>query len=157
VKLRIVGDEAPSRPEGWPEPVAPSAPVLVVYDVRGSSHDRALLAELRRGGLGGPVLLAQEGAPLLETLQPPLAPGHLVRGHGAALVGAVQRAAGPPVAIGAAAARAFQARLTVRVDPGLRSAALGPMARGAEADLTLREGWSAVLLPLAARHRSLAS
>lgn len=157
MKLRIVGDEAPAGPERWPEPVAPSTPVVVLYDVRGSSHDRALLAELRRGGLSGPVLLAQEGAPLQEPLEGPLAPGQVVRGRGPALVGAVQRAAGPPVAIGAAAARAFQTTLAIRVDPGLRSAAVGPMVRGLGADITLREGWVAVILPLVERHRSLPS
>ncbi len=157
MKLHIVGDAAPSGPERWPEALVPPAPVLVVYDVRGSSHDRALLAALRRAGLQGPVLLAQEGAPLEEPLEAPLGPGTRVRERGAALVAAVQRAAGPPVAFGAAAARGLQARLSVRVDPGLRSATLGPMARGLDASLTLREGWPAVLLPLVERHRQLAS
>jgi hypothetical protein len=150
VKLRIVGDAAPSTDERWPAAIQPSEPVVVVYDVRGSSHDRALLVALREAGVYARALLALEGAPLSEALERPLGPGRLVRGHGASLVEAVQRAAGPPLAIGAAAARALRSRLTVRVDPGLRSGALGAMARGVDAGLTLREGWPAVLCPLLA-------
>lgn len=151
MKLRIVGDAVSAGPERWPEPMAPATPVRVVFDVRGRSHDRALLAELRRAGLAGPVLLAQEGATLRQPLEEPLGPGTLLRGHGPALVAAVQEeAGGPSLALGAAAARAFRTRRIVRVDPGLRSTALHPMARGLKADLTLREGWPAVLLPLLA-------
>ena len=122
MKLRIVGDAAKPGPERWPEPLEPAAPMTVVHDVRGSSHDRSLLRELRQAGLSGPVLLAQEGAPLREPLEESLGPGTLVRGHGAALVTALQAAAGPPVAVGAAAAAYLDGRKIVDLWGGVRDA-----------------------------------
>jgi len=98
-----------------------------------------------------PALLALEGADASRELPPELGPGRLVRGHGPALVAAVQREAGPRLALGAAAARAFNGGLSIRVDPGLHRGALSPMLRGSQPDLTLREGWVAVLAPLVSR------
>lgn len=151
MKLRIVGDAARKDGGGWPEASAMNAPAVVIHDARGGNRDRELLATLRRSGVTAPALLALEGAPLAEDLPPELGPGRLVRGHGPSLVDAVQREAGAPLALGAAAARAFTGGLSIRVDPGLHTGALPPMLRGLDPDLTLREGWAEVLVPLLER------
>ncbi|MBO6937239.1 MAG: hypothetical protein JJ863_19870 [Deltaproteobacteria bacterium] len=149
MKLPIVGEAAPEKgATEWPAPSATNAPTVVIHDARGGMRDRDLLAALREAGWKGPVLLTLEGAPLREPLPPELGPGELVRGRGVALVEAAMEAAGPPVALGAGAARAFAADLSIRVDPGLRAGALPPILRGMTVDLTLREGWVSVLLPL---------
>lgn len=153
MKLRIVGGPEPREPRRWPEPLHEGSPALVIYDVRAGARDRELLTALRQAGLDGDVLLAEEGAERSEDLPPELGPGRWVRGHGSALVVAVQRERGPALALGAAAARAFTPGLAIRVDPGLRAEALGPMLRGVPADVTLREGWPSVLMPLIARSR----
>lgn len=154
MKLRIVGDAAPRDDGGWPEPSAAQAPAVVLHDARGGLRDRELLRVLRAKGVTLPVLLALEGAEAAGELEPELGPGRWVRGHGPALVAAVQRAAGARLALGGGAARAFRAGLSIRIDPGLRAGALSPMLRGATVDLTLREGWPGVLLPLIARASS---
>ncbi len=149
MKLPIVGEAAPRTVDGaWPEPSRVNAPRVTIHDARGGLRDRELLSVLREAGLQGPVLLTLEGAPLTESLPPELGPGTLVRGRGASLVDAAQRAGGPPVALGAGAARGFVAGLSIRIDPGLRAGALPPILRGMTVDLTLREGWVSVLLPL---------
>lgn len=152
MKLRIVGDAAEPAPrDEWPEPLTTGGPRVLLHDARGGGRDRALLEGLRAAGHAGEVLLAVEGAPRDAPLPPELGPGRMVRGHGPALVLAVQRAGGAPLAVGGAAARAFAGGLRIRVDPGLRAGALPPMLRGVPVDLTLREGWPSVLMALLPR------
>ena len=151
MKLRIIGDAPPREEDAWPEPIGAQAPAIVIHDARGGHRDRDLLAALRAAGVTEPALLALDGADAIRELPPELGPGRLVRGHGTALVLAVQRAAGPRLAIGAAAARAFNRGLSIRIDPGLDRGLCSPMVRGSRPDLTLREGWIAILRPLLSR------